>query len=69
MSERKPRIAKGPHYVYVVIGIDGSIISDAWWWPDNAVAMVKRCGPPCRVEKFRLVRVAPKKRAPRSGSH
>lgn len=61
MSE-KPRIAKGPHFVHCVIGIDGSIISEASWHKEHADLYARQCGPPCRVETFRLVRVMPKKK-------
>jgi hypothetical protein len=66
MSER-PKIQPGPHFVHCVIGIDGSFISEAYWWREHADEYAKRCGPPCRAETFRLVRVIPKKKA-RKGS-
>lgn len=55
----KPRIVPGPHYIWTVIGTDGSFISETYWWEDHAK---ERCPRGCRVEKFRLVRVAPKRR-------
>lgn len=57
MSE-KPRVVSGPHYVYCVIGTDGSFISQPDWW--NYAAQEK-CPDGCRVECFRLVRTDVKK--------
>jgi hypothetical protein len=64
----KPRLAKGPHIVYCVIGTDGSFVSEVYWHREHADEYVKPMGAPCRVEKFRLVRVLPKRRRPAGGS-
>jgi hypothetical protein len=53
-----PRIRPGPHYVYVVIGTDGSMVSQPEWWMTHAR---KICPDGCRVECFRLVRTDVKK--------
>lgn len=52
------KISKGPHYVYAVIGTDGSFISSPFYW---RYAAEEKCPEGCRVECFRLVRTDVKK--------
>lgn len=52
------RISKGPHYVYAVIGTDGSFCGSPTWW---RYAAEEICPAGCRVECFRLVRTDVKK--------
>jgi hypothetical protein len=52
------RISKGPHYVYAVIGTDGSFCGYPTWWRYSAE---EECPDGCRVECFRLVRTDMKK--------
>ncbi len=52
------RISRGPHYVHVVIGTDGSLLTQPEWWRYSAE---KICPKGCRVECFRLVRTDVKK--------
>jgi hypothetical protein len=57
-QQKKPRISPGPHYVYIPIGTDGSLISQPEYW---RYAAADRCPSGCRVECFRLVRTDVKK--------
>ncbi len=52
------RISKGPHYIYAVIGTDGSFCGHPTWWRSHAI---KVCPGGCRVECFRIVRTDVKK--------
>lgn len=66
-KQPKPRIRKGPHIVYCIIGTDGSFCSSPEWWRRHANERVARMGPPCRVEAFRLVRVKNPRKLRRNG--
>ncbi len=52
MKRNLSNLVIGPHYVYCVIGTDGSFISDTYWWKEHADDY-RPSG--CRVERFRLV--------------